>query len=202
MSSLIVKELFKWVESAICYTPGKLGYLIRRNYFKNHMKILGLDPVLGSGLLVYGPENIQIGNNFSCWRNCSLVAVENGIITIGDRVSFNANVYINAAINGRIVIGNDVLIAPNVVIRASNHITQDSNKPINQQGQTGGEIIIGTDVWIGSNSTITTNVKIGKGAVIGAGSVVTKDVQSNDIVGGVPTQFIKKRGINYTESSR
>lgn len=56
-----------------------------------------------------------------------------------------------------------------------------------------GDIVIGDDVWIGMNSTILSGVKIGKGAVIAAGSIVTEDVDEFCIYGGVPAKFIKKR---------
>ena len=52
-------------------------------------------------------------------------------------------------------------------------------------------IILGRNVWVGSNATILQGVTIGDNAVIGAGAVVTKDVEANTIVGGVPARFIK-----------
>ena len=55
------------------------------------------------------------------------------------------------------------------------------------------DIIIQEDVWIGANSIILGNVKIGKGAIIGAGSLVNKDVDSFTVVAGVPVIIIKKR---------
>ena len=56
-----------------------------------------------------------------------------------------------------------------------------------------GDIIIEDDVWISSNSVILPNCKLGKGSIIGAGAVVTSDVQSYSIVGGVPAKEIRKR---------
>lgn len=56
-----------------------------------------------------------------------------------------------------------------------------------------GDVVIGNDVWIGYNSTIMSGIKIGDGAVIAAGSVVTKDVDPYTIVGGNPAKLIKKR---------
>ena len=56
-----------------------------------------------------------------------------------------------------------------------------------------GEIFINDDVWIGSNAVVLPNCKIGKGVIIAAGAVVTSDVESYSIVGGVPADLIKKK---------
>jgi galactoside O-acetyltransferase len=64
---------------------------------------------------------------------------------------------------------------------------------MNKQGHSGGTIVIVDDVWIGSNTTITRNVRIGSHSIVGAGAVVTKDVDPYSIVGGVPSKLIKYR---------
>ena len=67
-------------------------------------------------------------------------------------------------------------------------------------------IVIGNDVWIGARAMVIDGVKIGDGAIVGAGAVVTKDVPSYAIVGGVPAKFIRwrfpKKTINRLESIR
>jgi len=68
------------------------------------------------------------------------------------------------------------------------------NKPIRDQGHRPGEIIVEDDVWLGANVTVIGSVRVGQGAVVAAGAVVTKDVEPYSIVGGVPAKFIKKRG--------
>ena len=94
----------------------------------------------------------------------------------------NQNVDINSSDGGFIEIGNDVLIGNNVVIRAADHIYKNTSKTINRSGHVGGKIIIGNNVWIGANCVILRNVTIKDGSVIGAGTVVTKDVDSNEVV--------------------
>lgn len=93
-----------------------------------------------------------------------------------------------------IYIGRNVLIGPNVVFRASNHAFKRRDTIIRQQGHKPGRIIVGDDVWIGANAVILPNVDVGMGAVIGAGSVVNKEVASYTIVGGVPAKQIGTRG--------
>ena len=108
-------------------------------------------------------------------------------------MAINSNSCIVAAGDGRIVIGNHVIMAMNVVVRAADHRYASIDVPIRYQGQEGGEIVIGDDVWIGANAVVTRNVHIGAHAIIAAGAVVTKDVAPYDIVAGVPARRIRSR---------
>ncbi len=63
-----------------------------------------------------------------------------------------------------------------------------------RQGHVPGTVVIEEDVWIGANCVITPDVRIGRGAVVGAGAVVTRDVAPFAIVGGVPAREIGRRG--------
>lgn len=89
---------------------------------------------------------------------------------------------------GGIDIGNDVFIGPKVNLITINH---DVN-PNNRSATYGRRIVIEDKVWIGINSTILPGVRIGYGAIVGAGSVVTKDVEPMTVVAGNPARFIKK----------
>ena len=80
-----------------------------------------------------------------------------------------------------------------MVLRSNNHTFKSTKIPIISQGMTEGEIIIGNDVWIGSNAVILPNCNIGDGAIIGAGAVVTSNIEPYTVVGGIPARFIKKR---------
>jgi maltose O-acetyltransferase len=117
-------------------------------------------------------------------------------ITIGKHCHINENVFIQGA-----NIGNYVMIAPNVVILNSLHAYESTNIPmIMQNGEESLNPTIEDDVWIGRNAVIMPNIRLGKGSVIGAGAVVTKDVASYCVVGGVPAKLIKKRKTVCVES--
>ena len=87
-------------------------------------------------------------------------------------------------------IGNKTVIAPGVRIIDHDHDTNPQKRHDNIFP--GKEIVIGKNVWIGYDSTILKGVNIGDGAIIAAGSIVTKDVKSNTLVGGIPAKKIKE----------
>lgn len=89
---------------------------------------------------------------------------------------------------GGIDIGNDVFIGPKVNLITINHDV----RPDNRSATYGRRITIEDKVWIGINATILPGVRIGRGAIVGAGSVVTKDVEPMTIVAGNPARLIKK----------
>ncbi|OGC97844.1 hypothetical protein A2634_04865 [Candidatus Amesbacteria bacterium RIFCSPHIGHO2_01_FULL_48_32] len=112
-------------------------------------------------------------------------------VEIGHHVLINSDSKIGGQLGVRI--GNYVQLGYNVNIVSVNHAYQNSSLPIKTQGEYGGQVIIEDDVWVGANAVILPKVKIGRGAIVGANAVVTKDVRPYSIVGGVPAKFIKFR---------
>lgn len=110
----------------------------------------------------------------------------------GKNIELGDNVFINACCQfqdqGGIKIGDNCLIGHNVVLATLNH----DMKPERRWICIPKRIEIGNNVWIGSHSTILAGVKIGDNSVIAAGSVVTKNVEPDTVVGGIPAKFIKK----------
>jgi galactoside O-acetyltransferase len=188
----INKLLFQIYIAFLSSIPSEIGIRIRQIAYKPLFKKCGKNLRIDSGVTILGFENISIGDNISFMKNSYIYAHDNGDLTIGNNFTINSNSQLGASF-GKIIIGNDCAIGPNSVLRAANHRFDDPNIPIRKQGHKYGEIIIEDDVWIASNCVITANTKIGKGSVIAAGSVVTKDVESYSVVGGVPAKLIKKR---------
>ena len=111
-------------------------------------------------------------------------------VELGD----HSGIGIRAQINGKAVIGKDVMMGPDVCIYAINHEIRRVDIPMNQQGfAPENPVFIGDDVWIGARAIILPGVRIGTGAVIGAGAVVTKDVPDYAVVGGNPACILKMR---------
>lgn len=166
-----VKEIREWLIFILCRFPGKLGLVIRNLVFS---KLKGIQKV-DSGCdwvgfcKIEAPENLFIGNNFA----------------------INSGCHINAS--GVVKIGNDVLIGPGVKIWSINHRYESCHTPIRLQGYKKAKTIIGNDVWIAANAIVLPGVTIGDGAIISAGSVVTRDVPAHTIVGGIPAQKIGTR---------
>jgi len=115
-------------------------------------------------------------------------------VYIGRNCFFNHNVILNGGKSDAILtIGNHVHIGPNVSIYAYNHKFTDRESLFEQQGYTDRDVNINDDVWIGSNVVVLPGVNIGKGTIVGAGSVVTKDLPEYSICVGNPAKPIRYR---------
>lgn len=121
----------------------------------------------------------------------AVISTSSGNIRIGNNFSIQTSSTIYGG--GGLAIGNDVMIASNVVIVPANHIFGRIGTPIREQGSTMKGIAISDDVWIGAGCRILDGVKIGKGSIIGAGTVLTKSVPEYSIVVGIPGKVIKRR---------
>ena len=189
---IIVDEFFSWLEAFFSALPGRFGRLIRRYYYRLRLNTSSTCLSIGRFVEFSSPENISFGNEIYIVDGAVLRADE-GQIIIGNKFALNGNARIVADCGGKIIIGNSVMVGPNTVIRASNHRSKDTNLDIWDQGQTGGTITIGDDVWIAANVVILPGVKVGSHSIIAAGAVVTKDVADYSLVGGVPAKVISMR---------
>lgn len=122
------------------------------------------------------------------WKR-ELILLSGGGITIGS----GSGLGVNCRVHGPLRIGDNVMMGPEVTILTHTHCIDRTDIPMGKQGSAVREVIIGDDVWIGMRSIILPGVRIGSGAVIGAGAVVTKDVPDYAVVGGVPARVIRYR---------
>lgn len=142
-------------------------------------------------------RGVRIGSHTSIDRNLWLHCggkpndYEHGYFELGCHSFIGCNAVLGAG--GGIRIGDHVLIGQSVNIHAENHNYLDCKRLIKKQGVTYAEVVIENDVWIGSKATILAGVRIGRGAVIGAGAVVTKSVPQFSIAFGVPARVVSTR---------
>ena len=114
-------------------------------------------------------------------------------ITLGRGVHVGERCYLWAGdSSGRIRIGDDVLLAPEVFLTASNYGTVAGRRVMDQPKRE-ADVVIGDDVWLGTRVVVLPGVTVGDGAIVGAGSVVTKDVPPNAIAVGVPARVVAWR---------
>lgn len=162
-------------------------------------------------------KGIKLGKNVKIDENVIILCTKGSEIIIGDNCHICTGAIINSGSrgskieleesisvghysvffgNGGLKIGKFTRIAPHVQIMAHNHILDKPDEYIKKQGISEMGIEIEEDVWLGGDVKVLDGVTIGKGAVIGAGGVVTKDIEPYSINVGVP---VKKKGSRKDE---
>lgn len=131
----------------------------------------------------------KIGRSITYYPGIKLSPGTN--LILGNHVDLAWGVLITTG--GGVEVGDRTLIGYNTQIFSANHLIPPRPQPIFSSGHVKEKVIIGKDVWIGAGCIILPGVTIGDGAVVAAGSVVTKNVESFCIVGGVPAKLIKER---------
>jgi len=144
----------------------RLRSLFRVYYWQRRIKKMGRKVKIYHGVVAHSPKKVEIGNNSA----------------IGD--------YVVIWGGGGVMIGNDVLIAAHSVISSESH---DPNADIFRLSHLNKPIVIEDNVWIGASVMVMPGVTIGSNSVVGAGSVVTKDIPPDSVAVGVPAKVIRKR---------
>lgn len=196
--------------------PTKIvGSNLRNFAYRNIFARIGRSVYIEDGVNFLNTSCIDIGNHVTLLHGVSINAQghPNNRVYLGDKVTLERGVdmramknthihidqgtfigpYVCLAGSGNIKIGKSCLIAAHVGIFANNHIFDDPTQTIENQGISSEGIVIEDDCWVGHAVTILDGVTIGKGSVIGAGAVVTKDIPPFSIAVGVPAKVVKSR---------
>ena len=195
---------------------GAAGYALRGRFFPMLFRSAGRGVNFGRYLILRCPSRITLGASIAIDDNVTLDArgTESGdAFEIGDRTLIARDVILVAkagpirigrdcsigaqshlsSTNG-IEIGDHVLVAGQCYIGGGRYQTVLGAGPMAEQGLVSkGPVVIGDDVWLGAGVRVLDGVRIGSGAIVGGGAVVTKDVEPDSIVGGVPARVIGRR---------
>ena len=192
----IGNKLRNWVYSLIFHRVGKWVYI------QPNVRFIGTSTIeIGDYVRIYNGSyisnrgnNIRFGHNVSIDHGVDIRAFdrEGGHITIAEHTYIGP--YVCMAGPGFIRIGKDCMIASHSSLYANNHVFENSSELIREQPVTTKGIIIEDDCWLGTGVRVLDGVTIGRGSVIGAGAVVSRDIPPYSIAVGVPAKVIGKRG--------
>jgi acetyltransferase-like isoleucine patch superfamily enzyme len=190
------------------------GSMLRHAFWRRRLGSLGACPDIQPDAHFEYPGNILVGEKCRIARQVIIRAntdVKHGI-EIANDVCVQENVLINAnrgfvsighgswigpcsviSGNGGVEIGENVMIASHCAINTVSHNNYRTDIPMRDQGLNCDPVLIGDDVWIGIGAIILQGVRIGRGSIIGAGAVVTRDIPPFSIAMGTPARVTGSR---------
>ena len=188
-----------------CAPPHKAGYIlagmnplgfVAPSAIIYHSDLrLGKNVFVGDRVIIYQAKDggpVELGDRVYIYRDTIIETGYGGSLNIGSHSGIHPRCQLNAYL-GSIHIGQDVDIAPNCAFYSYDH-GYAPNRPIREQPlETKGDIIVEDQAWLGVGVIVLSGIRIGKGAVIGAGSVVTRDVPDGAIAVGCPARVVKFR---------
>jgi acetyltransferase-like isoleucine patch superfamily enzyme len=204
--------------------PGGIGFYLRKIFYPHLFKKTGKGLIIGRNVVIRHPDKIEIGDNVTIDDNCLIDArgagteglvLEDGVIVnrncmlqaksgsirLGCRTSLGSNSVI-VSLSG-VYFGEAVLTAGGIYVSAGAYHFSDTSTPVMDQGAyTKGPIKIGSNSWLGTCAIVLDGITIGDGAVIGAGSVVTRSISDNCIAVGVPAKVVGEKKAENNSASR
>lgn len=157
-------------------------------FLPDQFRSLGANVIFERGVLVFHPENMILGNDIYIGHNTILKGYYHNVMQIGNGTWIGQMCFFHSA--GGLMIGENVGIGPFVKIITSEHELK-SDLPVLHSPIRFAKVTIESDSDIGVSAIILPGITIGKGAVVGAGSVVTKDVPAFAVVAGSPARLIR-----------
>lgn len=176
----------------------KIGYISPCATLCHPGLSLGAHIFIGDGVTIFGraaSEKVVIGDKVFINKDTIIESGHGGSLFIGARTTIQPRCQFSVY-KGEIRIGNDVQVAPNCAFYPYNHGMSAGVAMKSQPLFSKGGIRIDDDVWLGYGVIVLDGVHIGKGAVVGAGSVVTRDIPAGSIAAGVPAKVVKERGLS------
>ncbi len=173
---------------------GPLWDLFGRVYYparlKSDLRVMDLSVQCDGRVRVHGTRDVRIGRRCRLGRDTELETRGAGRIVLGDDIRINRGCTLVSY--AQIAIGDFAIIGEYVTIRDANH-GMKADEPMRYQAHDSAPVAIGRDVWIGRGSCVLPGVTIGEGAVIGANSVVSRDIPAFSVAAGAPAAVIRKR---------
>lgn len=147
--------------------------------------------VIEPEVLIFHPENVHLGREVYVGHRAILKGYHDGVMRIGDRTWIGQQCFFHSA--GGITIGNDVGVGPAVKILTSTHKEAGLSVPIVRAPIERAPVVIEDHADIGIGAILLPGVRVGHGAQVGAGAVVTEDVPAFAVVAGVPAKVLRLR---------
>ncbi|NOZ13583.1 MAG: acyltransferase [Acidobacteria bacterium] len=194
-------------------------FMLTRGFFRGLRFDAGFPLFMESGVLLRGRSYLKLGKGVTIYRGVELHGLAENGLRIGDGSSIGAHSILRSTLVlndvgmgielgknvgigpfsfiggfGGVRIGDNTIIGHALSIHSDNHRFHEINVVIRDQGVEKQKVIIGKDCWFGSHVTVLGGVTVGDGCVIGAGSVVTKDLPPGAVAVGVPCRVLRIRG--------
>lgn len=206
--------LFEFIIGLCGIMPGALGLFLRMKLYPKLLGSVGRNVTFGKDVVLRHPhkihigdnvviddhvvldakgqnnEGIRIGNGVFVGRN-TILNCKNGDIVLEDRVNLSFNCLIFSA--SLVKVGADNLIAAYCYLVGGTHHFDNPDIPVLDQERESRGIVIGPGGWIGAHVTVFDGAQVGKHAVIGAGSLVNRNIPDYTIAAGSPVRIIKRR---------
>ncbi len=191
---------------------------VRGGLLRWRLKEAGRRLFIGARAEILFPDHLSVGDNVAIGNDCHLNCLSLEGVRLGHNVRLKQNVWLQVTSHltekgkgitigdngyigpycilgggGGITLGRNVILGASVDLLAENHRFDSTDAPINQQGVIRKGIVIEDDCWIGNKAVILDGVTIGRGSVIGAASVVTRDVPAHSVAAGNPARLLRSR---------